>query len=87
MKYAAVTEQLAGLGSDKWALSIAASARIAAGQPVINLTIGEPDVGTPQDLIKLGRLGGLGGGLDQLVIDGVGRALRRGEDHRRRHVG
>lgn len=51
MKYAAVTEQLAGLGSDKWVLSATASARIRAGQPIINLTIGEPDVGTPQDLI------------------------------------
>ena len=51
MKYAAVTEQLAGLGSDKWTLSLAARKRIDAGQPVINLTIGEPDVPTPDWLI------------------------------------
>lgn len=51
MKFATVTEQLAGLGSDKWLLSARASALVRSGQPVINLTIGEPDVGTPQDLI------------------------------------
>ena len=51
MQYATVTDQLAGLGSDKWTLSIAARARIDAGEPVINLTIGEPDVPTPDWLI------------------------------------
>ncbi len=51
MKYAAVTGHLAGLGSDKWALNAAAHRRIAAGHPVINLTIGEPDVPTPAELI------------------------------------
>ncbi|MDX5413596.1 MAG: pyridoxal phosphate-dependent aminotransferase [Rhodobacterales bacterium] len=52
MHYAAVTTRLAGLGSDKWVLSAAASARRRAGLPVINLTIGEPDVPTPQTLIE-----------------------------------
>jgi len=51
MHYAAVTTRLAGLGSDKWVLSAAASARRRAGLPVINLTIGEPDVPTPDSLI------------------------------------
>lgn len=52
MKYAAVTEDLAGLGSEKWKLNFAAQARMKAGHPVINLTIGEPDVSTPVDLIE-----------------------------------
>lgn len=52
MQYAAVTTRLAGLGSDKWALSAAASQRRLAGQEVINLTIGEPDVPTPDTLIQ-----------------------------------
>ena len=52
MHYAAVTTRLAGMGSDKWALSAAANARIAAGEKVINLTIGEPDVPTPDALIQ-----------------------------------
>ena len=52
MHYAAVTTRLAGLGSDKWVLSAAATARRRAGQEVINLTIGEPDVPTPDSLIE-----------------------------------
>ncbi|MCB1397327.1 MAG: pyridoxal phosphate-dependent aminotransferase [Rhodobacter sp.] len=84
MKYAAVTEQLAGLGSDKWALSIAASARIAAGQPVINLTIGEPDVGTPQDLIdtacaamQAGRTGYSNGRGEASLLDALSARYTR----------
>jgi len=52
MQYAAVTTTLSGLGSDKWALSAAANQRRLAGQEVINLTIGEPDVHTPDSLIQ-----------------------------------
>lgn len=51
MKYAAITQRLRGLGGEKWAMSHAARARAEAGLPVINLTIGEPDVGTPPELI------------------------------------
>ncbi|MBE0453141.1 pyridoxal phosphate-dependent aminotransferase [Roseovarius autotrophicus] len=52
MRYAEVTERLAGLGSDKWTLFVAATARKRAGQPVIDLTIGEPDTATPDHLIR-----------------------------------
>ena len=52
MQYADVTTRLAGLGSDKWVLSAAANARIRAGEAIINLTIGEPDVPTPAALIE-----------------------------------
>lgn len=51
MRYAKVTEDLAGLGSDKWVLNAAAQRASASGRAVINLTIGEPDVPTPQALI------------------------------------
>jgi arginine:pyruvate transaminase len=44
MKYAAVTKRLAGLGSGKWALHIEGRRRAAAGFPIIELTIGEPDL-------------------------------------------
>jgi arginine:pyruvate transaminase len=53
MKYAPVIARLAGLGSDKWVLSASATARKRAGQEVINLTIGEPDVPTPDALIDV----------------------------------
>lgn len=52
MRYAAITDRLRGLGGEKWAMSHAARARAEAGLPVINLTIGEPDVGTPPDLVE-----------------------------------
>jgi len=51
MRYAEVTDRLAGLGSEKWVLYTAAAARRRAGRPVIDLTIGEPDVPTPAPLI------------------------------------
>lgn len=43
MRYASITERLADLGSQKWAVHFAARARVAAGAPIIQLTIGEPD--------------------------------------------
>ena len=44
MRYASITDRLSGLGSGKWALHLQARAMIAAGLPVIELTIGEPDL-------------------------------------------
>lgn len=52
MRYAAITERLADLGGAKWAMSHAARQRIAQGETIINLTIGEPDVTTPEDLME-----------------------------------
>jgi arginine:pyruvate transaminase len=47
MRYASVTDRLAGLGGAKWALHARARALKAAGEEIIELTIGEPDVPTP----------------------------------------
>ncbi len=44
MRYASITERLADLGSGKWAVHIEARAMVARGVPVIELTIGEPDI-------------------------------------------
>lgn len=44
MRYASITDRLSGLGSGKWALHIQARAMAAAGIPIIELTIGEPDL-------------------------------------------
>ena len=44
MRFASITDRLAGLGSGKWALHLKARAMVAAGDNVIQLTIGEPDV-------------------------------------------
>ncbi|WP_454747950.1 pyridoxal phosphate-dependent aminotransferase [Ciceribacter selenitireducens] len=44
MRYAAITERLADLGSGKWAIHLEARRKAAEGIPVIELTIGEPDI-------------------------------------------
>ena len=51
MKYASVTDRLSGLAGAKWALHARARAMKAAGEPIIELTIGEPDVATPPALL------------------------------------
>ena len=53
MRYAAITERLAGLGSGKWAVHFAARELIEAGEAVIELTIGEPDVPTETALLDV----------------------------------
>jgi arginine:pyruvate transaminase len=52
MKYAPVTDRLAGLGGAKWQIHARARAMKQAGEQVIELTIGEPDVATPPELIE-----------------------------------
>ncbi|WP_165217420.1 pyridoxal phosphate-dependent aminotransferase [Affinirhizobium pseudoryzae] len=44
MRYATITDRLADLGSGRWALHLAARRMVAAGEPIIELTIGEPDL-------------------------------------------
>jgi arginine:pyruvate transaminase len=51
MRYASVTGRLADLGGAKWELHARARAMKAAGRPIIELTIGEPDVPTPERFI------------------------------------
>lgn len=51
MRYAPVTERLAHMGGAKWGVHAKARAMKAAGTPVIELTIGEPDVPTPPEMI------------------------------------
>ncbi len=52
MRYASLTDRLTGLGSAKWEVHLRARALRAAGTEVIELTIGEPDVPTPEPLIE-----------------------------------
>lgn len=51
MRYADVTDRLAGLGSEKWEVHTMARAAKAAGRSIIELTIGEPDAPTPPELL------------------------------------
>jgi arginine:pyruvate transaminase len=51
MRYASITKRLDGLGSGKWALHLEARAIAASGAPVIELTIGEPDIAPDRALL------------------------------------
>jgi arginine:pyruvate transaminase len=52
MRYASVTDRLADLGGAKWAVHARARALKAAGEAIIELTIGEPDVPTPKRFME-----------------------------------
>jgi arginine:pyruvate transaminase len=52
MRYASVTDRLSGLAGAKWALHARARAMKAAGEDIIELTIGEPDVPTPARFVE-----------------------------------
>jgi arginine:pyruvate transaminase len=64
MKLASIATRLATLGSEKWSIHIEGKRRRAAGDKLIFLSIGEPDLPPPQTLlneardnIRPGRLG------------------------------
>jgi arginine:pyruvate transaminase len=52
MKYAEVTDRLAGMGGAKWEIHARARKLSAQGRDIIELTIGEPDVPTPAELLE-----------------------------------
>lgn len=52
MKQTAITKRLSGLGSTKWDIHFRARSLAAQGRDIIELTIGEPDIPTPPDLIE-----------------------------------
>lgn len=61
MRYAAMTERLADLGSEKWAVHLRGRQMRDAGTPVIELTIGEPDVPVDPRLIEIAHKAMLAG--------------------------
>ncbi|MGI9364603.1 MAG: pyridoxal phosphate-dependent aminotransferase [Rhizobiaceae bacterium] len=65
---ASITDRLAQLGSARWSVHFDARRRVAAGEDIIELTIGEPDLATPDHLVSAahqsmlsGRTGYAGG--------------------------
>lgn len=67
MKYASVTERLATPGGDKWAVHLVARAMNAGGANIIELTIGEPDVPTPD--LMVAAIDGLAGQSGPVIIE------------------
>lgn len=53
MHYASITTRLDGLGSDKWHVHMKAKDLRRQGQPVILLTIGEPDIAVSDELMSV----------------------------------
>ena len=51
MRYASITDRLASLGSEKWAIHAEARRRKEKGEPIIELTIGEPDMPPHESLL------------------------------------
>jgi arginine:pyruvate transaminase len=52
LRFASVTDRLARLGADKWALHLEGRRRVHDGASIIELTIGEPDTTPPQAVIE-----------------------------------
>ena len=52
IQLASITDRLAGLGGEKWALFLESRRRRDAGTDIIQLTIGEPDLPPPAEVIE-----------------------------------
>ncbi|MET0170653.1 MAG: aminotransferase class I/II-fold pyridoxal phosphate-dependent enzyme, partial [Aliihoeflea sp.] len=61
MRYADVTERLADLGSEKWAIHLRGRRMRDSGIPIIELTIGEPDVPVDPRLMEIAHKAMLAG--------------------------
>ncbi|MFN8829707.1 MAG: pyridoxal phosphate-dependent aminotransferase [Labrys sp. (in: a-proteobacteria)] len=84
MRLASITSRLAGLGGEKWALHVEARRRAAAGSPIIELTIGEPDTPPPPPVIeaaitslRAGNTRYTGGRGLRSVVDAIARKYSR----------
>lgn len=95
MKYAPVTDRLKGLGSAKWEVHAKARRMKAAGETIIELTIGEPDVPTPQPLMEAatrsmlaGRTGYSNGRGEPALLDALAARYseRRGRPFTRKNI-
>ena len=88
MKTTAVTQRLSGLGGAKWEIHFKAREMINQGHDIVSMTIGEPDVPTPDGLMEIatrsmrkGRTGSSDGrgekGLSLALALGLALAFRR----------
>ena len=51
MRFSKISDRLAGLGSEKWALHVEGRKREALGHDMIFLSIGEPDAAPPKAIL------------------------------------
>ncbi len=87
MKYASITDRLAGLGGDKWAVHLAGRKRAAAGEDLIFLSIGEPDLPPPAAVLDTVVSSLRAGRTKYTAGQGDAGALRAIADHYTRRSG
>ena len=83
MHYSSVTTSLSSLGSAKWAVHFAARALVAAGEPILELTIGEPDIPPDPRLLhevsrslEAGRIGYASGRGEPVLLAALAKKYR-----------
>lgn len=95
LETASIADRLAALGSERWALHFETRRRIKAGEDIIELTIGEPDIPTPTHLIDVadaamrnGRTRYSGGKGEPAMLAAVAKkyAARSGRDITEKNV-
>ncbi len=84
MRFAKITDRVAGLGSDKWAVHFEGKLRRAAGEKVIFLSIGEPDLPPAAAILdvaakrmKEGRTKYSGGNGEEPLLNALSRHYTR----------
>lgn len=80
MRFAKISERVSGLGSDKWAVHFEGKQRLAAGEKLIFLSIGEPDLAPASAIldvaakqIKAGRTRYSGGNGEPPLLEALAR--------------
>ncbi len=80
MRYASVTDRLAGLGAEKWHVHFRAQEKARRGEKVLFLSIGEPDVSPPAAVIdeavkqlRAGRTKYSNGRGERIILDAVAK--------------
>lgn len=87
MRFASITDRLSGLGSEKWAVHLEGRRRAAAGEPLIFLSIGEPDLAPPAAVVEA-AIGGIRSGRTKYsAVRGEPAAMRAIAGHYTRRSG
>ena len=73
MHYSKLTERIQGEGSAAWELHFEATRRRAAGEPVILLSVGDPDFDTPAPVVEAAIQSLRGGATHYAAIQGIPR--------------
>ncbi len=87
MRYASISSRLDGLGSGKWAVHLEGRRRAQAGQPLIFLSIGEPDLPPPAAVVDQAVASLRAGRVRYAPGQGEPRALRAIAAHLERRSG